>query len=147
MKTLRSTTTVRVSSVLLALLMLLALCACAPKNPDTAALWEGATYTRDKTFGTGATTIEVEVKAGEKSVTFTIKTDKTVLADALLEHQLVAGEDSAYGLYVKRVNGILADYDVNGSYWALSQNGTSLMSGVSGVTIADGAHYELVYTK
>lgn len=139
--------TVRIAVSLLALLMLLSLSACKALPPDTEALWANATYTRDKSFGKGAATVEVEVKAGEKSVTFTLRTDKTTLADALLEHRLVAGEDSAYGLYVKTVNGILADYDVDQSYWALSKDGVALMTGVSGVTIADGEHYELVYTK
>jgi hypothetical protein len=139
--------TVRIAVSLLALLMLLSLSACKALPPDTEALWANATYTRDKSFGKGAVTVEVEVKAGEKAVTFTVKTDQTTLADALLEHNLIAGEDGAYGLYVKSVNGILADYNVDQSYWALFQNGVPLNSGVSGVTIADGEHYELVYTK
>ena len=82
-------------------------------------LWESATYTQNQTFGEGKTTIEVEVKAEEKSVTFTINTDKENLADALLEHKLVDGDDSQYGLYIKKVNGILADYDVDKAYWGL----------------------------
>ena len=110
-------------------------------------LWENATYASDKTFGEGKTTIEVEVKAEEKSVTFTINTDKENLADALLEHKLVEGEDSQYGLYIKKVNGILADYDVNQSYWSLCKNGEMLMTGASDTKISEGEHYELVYAK
>ena len=110
-------------------------------------LWENAAYTSDKTFGEGKTTIEVEVKAEEKSVTFTINTDKENLADALLEHKLVEGEDGPYGLYIKKVNGILADYDVNKAYWSLCKGGEMLMNGASDTKISEGEHYELVYAK
>ena len=98
-------------------------------------------------FGKGATTVQVEVKVEEQSVTFTLHTDKTILADALLEHDLVAGDEGAYGLYVKVVNGITADYDIDQSYWSLTKNGEMLMTGVSGVTVADGEHYELTREK
>lgn len=134
-----------VSGALL-LVMILTLVACQ-KGVDVTGLWEKATYTKDTTFGKGATTVMVEVKVEEQSVTFTIKTDKTTLGAALLEHDLIAGDESEYGLYVKVVNGITADYDVDQSYWAFTKNGEMMMTGVDGATIADGEHYELVYTK
>ena len=113
----------------------------------TDVLWSDATYQADTTLGEGAKTVLVTVKAEEKSVTFTVKTDCETLADALLAVGLAEGEQSSYGLYIKKVNGILADYDVNQSYWSLEQNGKALMTGASGVTELDGAQYELVYTK
>ena len=130
---------------LIVALMLLFAAAC--NTVDAEGLWENATYRRDVTLGKGDKTVEVEVKAGEESVTFTIKTDKEILADALLEHDLIEGEDGAYGLYVKKVNGILADYDVDASYWALTVNGEYAMTGMSDTPITDGASYEIVYTK
>ena len=36
-------------------------------------VWKDALYRSDKSFGSGAKTIEVEVKADDKSVTFTVK--------------------------------------------------------------------------
>ena len=113
----------------------------------TEVLWSDATYQADTTLGEGAKTVLVTVKAEEKSVTFTVKTDCETLADALLAVGLAEGEQSSYGLYIKKVNGILADYDVNQRYWSLKQNGKTLMTGASGVTKLDGAQYELVYTK
>lgn len=113
----------------------------------TEGLWASATYTEDKSFGEGAKTAYVEVKADDKSITFTLKTDKENLADALLEHKLVEGDDSQFGLYIKKVNGILADYDINKSYWSLCKDGQALMTGASDTKISDGEHYELVYTK
>ncbi len=110
-------------------------------------LWENATYTTDKEFGNGAKTVQVEVKAGEQSITFTVKTDKENLADALLEHGLVSGDESAYGLYIKYVNGMRADYDKDQAYWGLTKNGETMLDGASSITELDGAHYEFTYTK
>lgn len=106
--------------------------------------WENATYRRDMELGEGAKTVEVEVKAEDQSITFTIHTDKETLGAALLEHELISGEESAFGLYVKFVNGIEADYDKDGTYWAFYKNGEMMMVGVDGAVIADGEHYELV---
>ena len=107
-------------------------------------IWTNALYQNDTEIGEGAKTVQVEVKAGEKSVTFTIHTDKETLGDALLEHNLIAGEEGAFGLYVKLVNGIEADYDKDGTYWAFYKNGEMMMVGVDGAVIADGEHYELI---
>ena len=136
------------SVVLVALVLSFVLClvSCNEKI-DAEGLWENATYRSDKEFGKGEKTIEVEVKVEEQSVTFTIHTDADTLGDALLEHELIAGEDSQYGIYVKTVNGILADYDVNKSYWGFYQNGEYLMSGVDTTAIVGGEHFEIVYSE
>lgn len=126
--------------------MCLSFCACGSTDLEKN-IWENATYTENTELGNGAKTVMLEVKAEDKAVTFTIKTDKEKLGEALVEHDLISGEQGAYGLYVKVVNGIIADYDVDKSYWAITKNGESVMSGVDGVEISDGEHYELVYTK
>jgi len=110
-------------------------------------IWAEATYTKDTELGSGGKTVLIEVKAEEKSVTFILHTDKENLGEVLTEHNLVSGEQGAYGLYIKTVNGILADYNQTKSYWGLTKNGESVMTGVDSVTIADGEHYEFVYTK
>ncbi len=135
----------RFTLLLLALVMSVSFVACA--DVEKTGTWENATHVSDKTFGSGAKTVQVEVKAEEQSVTFTIKTDADTLGAALKEHDLIAGEEGAFGLYVKTVNGILADYDVDQTYWSLTKNGEMMMLGVDGVTIADGEHYELTRTK
>ena len=110
-------------------------------------VWENATYLRDMEFGSGSKTVVVEVKAEEQLVTFTIQTDKDTVGAALLEHGLIAGEESQYGLYVKAVNGITADYDVDQSYWAFYINGEYAMTGVDSTEITEGAKYRFEYTK
>ena len=130
---------------LVALLLALSLVSC--NTVDKTGVWETATYCRDMTFGSGMRTAVVEVKAEEQMVTFTVKTDKTTVGAALLEHGLIAGEESTYGLYVKVVNGMTADYDVDRSYWAFYIDGEYAPSGVDTTEITEGVVYQLVYTR
>lgn len=78
---------------------------------------------------------------------FNIKTNCDNLGDALLEAKLVEGEDGPYGLYIKVVDGLRADYELDGAYWSLSKNGEMLLTGVSETKISNGEKYELTYTK
>ena len=133
-------------SLFLITMMCLSFMSCGNKTVDKG-IWENATYTEDMVFGNGSKTVLVEVKAEERALAFTIKTDKENLGEALLEHNLIAGENGPYGLYVKKVNGITADYNINQAYWAFTKDGESMLTGVDGAEISDGEHYELVYTK
>ena len=133
-------------ALLLSLVCLVCLVACIDKV-DATGVWEDATYRSDKEFGKGEKTVQVEVKVEEQSVTFTIHTDKEMLGEALMEHELVDGEQGAYGLYVKEVNGMTADYDVNQHYWSFSKNGEGLMTGIDMEPVEDGAHYEITYAR
>ena len=133
----------RIVSLTLVVLMICALLVSCNKVEKTGA-WENATYRRDTELGEGAKTVLVEVKAEDQSVTFTIHTDKETLGEALIEHNLIVGENGPFGLYVKFVNGIEADYDKDGTYWGLYKSGEMMLVGVDGAVIADGEHYELV---
>ena len=110
-------------------------------------LWANATYLKDTEFGSGAKTAVVEVKIEGQTITFTVKTDKTTVGEALLEHKLIDGEEGAYGLYVKVVNGITADYDVDRSYWSFYINGEYAMTGVDATEIVEGATYSFKVEK
>lgn len=141
-------------SLLLVLISALILTACqnVTETPDTEAneevgVWANAIYTENTEIGEGDTKIEVEVEAEGKKVTFTVNTDAETLADALLENSLIEGEDSQYGIYIKFVNGIRADYDKDKRYWGLYKDGEYLMTGADTTPIADGEHYEFVYSK
>lgn len=135
----------RTLCVIIALLSILSLLAC--NKVDTAKLWDNATYTEDTELGEGETTFAVEVKAGDKLVTFTVKTDKPTVGEALVDCELISGEMGQFGLYVKSVNGIVADYDVDQSYWAFYVNGDYATSGVDMTEISRGVVYRLEYTK
>ena len=131
-------------SLLLALLMLLAsvtLTSCRQPTP-TEELWADAIHTEDKELGEGEKTFALKVTAGEKSITLTVHTNEKTLADALLALNLVEGKNDQYGLYIKKVNGILADYDVDNYYWSLLVDGKTSFVGASGVDVNDGASFE-----
>ncbi len=138
--------TKRVTALLLVLLTLFSLASCF-NTAYKEGLWEEATYRRDMEFGNGDKTVTVVVAAGESSVTFTVHTDKDTVGAALLEHGLIAGEDGLYGLYVKVVNGITADFDEDQSYWAFYVNGDYAMSGVDLTEIDESAEYRLEYSR
>lgn len=110
-------------------------------------LWESAIYLSDKSFGSGATVIEVEVIAEGKSVTFTLHTDAETLGEALVAEKLVEGETSQYGLYIKKVNGMTADYSIDATWWGITKNGVDLPTGADSEKITSGAHYEFTYCK
>ena len=136
----------RTVSIALLIICLFSFVACRD-SVDATGLWENATYTEDAEFGEGAKTVKVEVKVEEQMITFTIKTDKKTVGEALIENELISGDEGAYGLYVKKVNGIVADYDVNQSYWAFYINGEMAMTGVDMTDIDETAIYRLEYAK
>ena len=74
---------------------------------------------------------------------FEIHTDKETVGEALQELNLIDGEEGEYGLFVKTVNGITADYDADGVYWAFYVNGEYAASGVDVTQITEGDSYAL----
>ena len=78
---------------------------------------------------------------------FEIHTDKATVGEALLEHNLIEGEESEYGLYVKKVNGILADYNVDQTYWGFYVNDEYATSGVDSTNIEEGVSYSFKVSK
>jgi hypothetical protein len=85
-------------------------------------------------------TFKVVDKEGNETV-FTVNTDKKIVGEALLDLGLIEGEDGDYGLYVKKVNGIEADYDKDQTYWAFYVDGEMAMTGVDMTDIKEGAVY------
>lgn len=78
---------------------------------------------------------------------FEIHTDKETVGEALLDLELIAGEEGEFGLYVKTVNGITADYDVDQTYWAFYVDGEYAMSGVDVTAIEEGKTYAFKVEK
>ena len=72
---------------------------------------------------------------------FEIHTDKEIVGDALLDLGLIAGEEGEFGLFVKTVNGIVADYEEDKTYWAFYVNGEYAMSGVDTTIIEEDTSY------
>ena len=98
--------------------------------------------------GEGQTSFNFEVTGIDgKTTRFLVKTDKTIVGDALQDVGLITGDPGPYGLYVKSVNGITADYDKDGTYWAFYTNGAYATKGVDQTEIDTTATYSFVQTK
>lgn len=89
----------------------------------------------------------IVVDKNGNETTFNLSTDKSTVGDALLEEGLIEGEPGAYGLYVKKVNGIVADYDIDKTYWAFYVNGEYAFSGVDTTPVEEGATYSFKVEK
>lgn len=99
-------------------------------------------------LGEGATkfTFTVTHKDG-KTAAFEINTDKKTVGEALVELNVIAGDTSDYGLYVKTVDGETLDYDTDGMYWAFYENGSYAAKGVDQTEIVAGTQYEFKAEK
>ena len=78
---------------------------------------------------------------------FDLTSDKETVGDALKEAGLIEGTESDYGLYVTKVNGIEALYEVDGTYWAFYINGEYAATGVDATDLEDGATYSFKVEK
>ena len=113
---------------------------CNDKTTETSAVQE--TETAVTVLGEGETKFLFTVvdKDGVENA-FEIHTDKEIVGEALLELGLIEGEEGEFGLFVKAVNGIVADYEVDKTYWAFYVNGEYAMSGVDTTIIEEGTSY------
>ena len=87
-----------------------------------------------------------------KAIIYTIETDEKTLGDALKALNIIEGDDSEFGIYIKKTNGIVADYDIDASWWGFNkvlEDGTReiMLSGVDSVDIVGGEVFELIYSK
>lgn len=111
-----------------------------PTNTETPLVTTSSTGVT--VLGEGSKTFDFTVTGYDGIETvFEIHTDKETVGEALLELALLEGEEGPYGLYVKTVNGITADYDKDGKYWAFYIDNEYAMSGVELTPIEEGKVY------
>ena len=144
----------KISSLLLLLMLTMALAfsttGCSGKNTDEKTTTETKQYTSSEThvLGEGKTTFNLTVSDPDGTETlFEIHTDAKTVGEALEELELIAGEEGDYGLYVKTVNGITADYDTDKTYWAFYVNDEYSQTGVDATKITEGDHYSFKVEK
>ena len=117
-------------------------------NTQEVAAVEESSESKGNVLGEGQTMFLFTVVDKDGNETnFEIHTDKETVGEALLDLELIAGEEGEFGLYVKTVNGITADYDVDQTYWAFYMDGEYAMSGVDVTTIEEGKTYALKVEK
>lgn len=119
-------------------------CTKSPENPDTG----NASVETMGSLGQGETafTFVVSDKEG-KEYHYDISTDKKTVGEALLELELIAGEEGPYGLYVKTVKDVTLDYDKDGMYWAFYIGEEMSPTGVDMTDIVAGTTYRFTATK
>lgn len=154
-----------------ALSAMLLVAGCGKKEADVAVETEAVTEaTETETTETEATETEAATEAateetteataeGSKHVTITVvdneqnettyeaNTDAEYLKEVFdeIDDLVVEGDDSEYGLYITTVNGLTADYNTDGAYWAIYVNDEYGMYGADQQPVTDGDAYKLVY--
>ena len=117
-------------------------------TPDTVTKENTGIVKNGDVVGQGATAFAFVIVDKEGNETaITVKTDKKMVGEALLDEKIVEGDMGDYGLYVKKVNGIVADYDVDQTYWAFYIDGEYAMTGVDVTEITEGSTYMMKVEK
>lgn len=95
----------------------------------------------------GKTHITLTVTYGdETSQDYDITTDADNLMDAIQDQVELGGSQGEFGFYIESVNGVTADYDTDGAYWAIYVNDDYGMYSIDTQPIKDGDRFALVYT-
>ena len=98
--------------------------------------------------GSKSVTIEVTGLESEKTE-YKLKTDAEYLRQAMEEAEglTFSGQESEYGMMVDTVNGLTADYNVDGAYWSFYVNGEYCNYGIETQPVEDGDVFSIVYTR
>lgn len=143
-----------VSLVVLLAMTALLMISCNSNTNDPASTGDDTTLEAPADAGSAdesskTITVTVYVTDDEGEVTeYIIDTEATTLRGALEQDDLVQGDEGEYGLYVKTIEGVTADYDTVGAYWAFYDvNDSYLMTSVDNTPIADGDVFKIIYTK
>ena len=133
----------KITAAFIALLLIFSLSACGETKKDVLPTSDSSSVepSQSKTF-----TFEV-VDANGNKTELSVMSDMKILGEALQNLGYIKGEQGPYGLYIKEVNGITADYDTDGTYWAFYINGEMSMKGVDQTEIVDGDIYSFRVEK
>ncbi len=101
----------------------------------------------EPTEGIKTFTFEVYGEDGGLVLTKEITTDALYVGEALVAEKLIEGDREEFGLYVKKVNGIFAEFETTGTYWAFYIGGEYASAGVDITPIVDGEIYAMKVEK
>jgi len=144
----QKTQTKRLLSLLVCMVLIAATVLCAAGCGKKQTADPTLLYPEDCALGQGEQQFELTVAdLNGEEIVFDISTDQTTVGAALLELELIEGEEGPYGLYIKSVNGLVADYDTTGTYWAFYVNGSYATAGVDSTPIEPDTAYALRVEK
>ena len=108
-----------------------------------------------KAFGpkpvSGSKAYTVTVTDKDQAVkTYEGRTDAEYLSDLMDELKAAGdftyeGSMGEYGLFIESINGLKADYNTDGAYWAIYVNGAYGEYGADAQPVEDGGQYGFVY--
>ena len=120
-------------SLLLALVMVYSLTACAAKKDAPA------------TDAVSFKVIVTDLEGNETAFEYT--SSAASVGEALVSEGLIEGHETEYGLYIDTVNSITADWDADQTYWAFYINGEYATTGIDSTAIVADTIYGLTLTK
>lgn len=99
----------------------------------------------------GKKSITILVVDNKQTTTeYKLQTDADYLRKAMDEAKeqgfSYEGDESTYGLYLKKVNGIRADYEEDNAYWSILVNGEYGMNSADTQPVNNGDSFSFVYT-
>ncbi len=108
-----------------------------------------AMFAPKATEGAKAISIEV-IDNQQQSTVYELNTDAEYLRQAMEEAEeqglTFSGTEDQYGMMLDTVNGMRADYNLDGAYWSVMVNGEYGMNGIDTQVVTDGDKYQLIYT-
>ena len=106
------------------------------------------TFGEKSVEGEKSITIEV-VMQDETSTVYEVDTDAEYLIGAMEETdgRTFEGEEGIYGMSISTINGVRADYTLDGAYWGFYVNDDYCNYGVSQQPVEDGDSFRIVYTE
>ena len=126
-------------AMLLSLLVLLSLCACAAPQTDA------PQPSGDETQPLKTITVTVVRKDGT-SKDYTYQTQEEFVGPVLEKEGLIEGNAGPYGMEITKVEGVQAIYTEDKAYWAVYEGEEYALQGIDTTPVVDGRTYKLVYT-
>ena len=100
---------------------------------------------QESTEASVSITVTVVHKDGSEKA-FEVETDALYLGEVLISEGIVEGEEGPYGLMISAVDGEVADWNVDQSYWAIFIGEEYATTGADQIPIHGGDSFKLVYT-
>lgn len=104
------------------------------------------TFREKPVEGSKAITIEI-VDNAQANTVYELNTDAEYLRQAMEEAEglTFSGTESEYGMMVDTINGITADYNVDGAYWSFYVNDAYCNYGIDSQPVEDGDAFLIRY--
>lgn len=138
-----------ITIISVAFLLLLSISACSNQTAlDSDGVLYSSTGNSWIELGHGDNYFNFTVTDEDSTVyNFHIHTNKSIVGEALEELGLIEGSEGEFGIYVNKVNGIYAEYNETGTYWAFYVNGEYASEGIDMAKIVQGEAYEMRIEK